>query len=136
MSARCMRLQQMLTWCHDVLGYCAEVRRNTPTSDRNSWQCQLLQSLQLLQAVQLEVSPTFCCLGHGCAGLLVALLQLVQVDTVPAGKVLTREGAVPDQLVVVRQGAVQVTGGTLPGVLAVLTAYILSSRMLLCAGIA
>jgi hypothetical protein len=34
---------------------------------------------------------------------------------VPAGKLLTREGMMPEQLVVVRQGAVQVTGGTLPG---------------------
>lgn len=47
-------------------------------------------------------------------------LQLVQVEFVPAGKVLTREGALPDQLVMVRQGAVQVTGGSLPGVLTLL----------------
>lgn len=42
-------------------------------------------------------------------------LQLVQVEFVPAGKMLTREGMMPEQLVVVRQGAVQVTGGSLPG---------------------
>ena len=44
------------------------------------------------------------------------LLQLVQVEFVPAGKILAREGVTPDQLVMVRQGAVQVTGGALPGV--------------------
>lgn len=43
-------------------------------------------------------------------------LQLVQVEFVPAGKILLREGATPDQLVVVRQGAVKVSGGALPGV--------------------
>lgn len=44
------------------------------------------------------------------------LLQLVEVEFVPTGRILVREGNLPDKLVVVRQGAVQVTGSTLPGV--------------------
>lgn len=46
---------------------------------------------------------------------VVCLLQLVEVEFVPAGKLLAREGAVPKQVVIVRQGAVQITGGALPG---------------------
>jgi CRP-like cAMP-binding protein len=47
--------------------------------------------------------------------MLLVVVQLVQVEFVPAGKILLREGSTPDQLVVVRQGAVQVSGGALPG---------------------
>lgn len=64
-----------------------------------------------------NIPSTIRCLSCGSSlHVLLVVVQLVQVEFVPAGKILLREGATPDQLVVVRQGAVQVSGGALPGV--------------------
>jgi hypothetical protein len=39
----------------------------------------------------------------------------MEVETVPANKLLAREGSTPDRVVVVRQGSIRVTGQNLPG---------------------
>eukprot|EP00882_Tetradesmus_deserticola_P011080 GHRQ01011715.1.p1 GENE.GHRQ01011715.1~~GHRQ01011715.1.p1 ORF type:complete len:603 (+),score=315.83 GHRQ01011715.1:299-2107(+) len=45
----------------------------------------------------------------------VALLaELMEVEHVPAGKLLAREGSTPERVVVLRQGSITVTGGNLP----------------------
>jgi CRP-like cAMP-binding protein len=44
----------------------------------------------------------------------VLLLQLVEVEFVPPGKTLAREGTVPSQLIILRSGTVKVTGATMP----------------------